>query len=377
MQFKFLPLAVMGTVAFTTTAPMASHATPRQRRVETVFTSSNETSGNRILAFQEDRSGRLQLKYSIPTGGTGTGGGLGNQSAIKFSPGRRWLLSVNAGSNDVSVFDSWKGKLKLTDRVSSNGERPVSVAVQGNFVYVVNAGSNSVSGFRLNRFTGKLKPLPNSSRALSSDNTAPAQVSFTPNGRALIVTEKATQKIASFPIERNGYLGQATFNQSSGQTPFGFAFNRRGQLFVSEAAGGAPGASSLSSYNVRRQGRNRGQLTAITPSSPTNQTAACWVVITRNGRYAYTTNTGSGTITGYRINRRGQLSLLNPDGLTANTGEGSAPLDMALSRNNRELYVLNSGTNTIGAFDVNRDGSLTAKAGAEGLPQGSTGLAVR
>ena len=374
MKFKFIPLAVMTTLTFTAaTTPTAEANFRPRRRALTVFTSSNETSGNRILAFRKNRRGELKLQYSIPTGGTGTGGGLGNQSAVKLSPSRRWLLTVNAGSNDISVFDARKGKLRLADRISSNGERPVSVTVQGSLVYVVNAGSNNVSGFRLNRFTGQLKPLPNSSRALSSDNTAPAQVSLTPNGRFLIVTEKATNRIATFPVNRFGYLGQATFNDSPGQTPFGFAFNRRGRLFISEAAGGTPNASSLSSY---RRVRRPGTLKVITPASPTNQTAACWVVVTRNGRYAYVTNTGSGTISGYRIDRQGKLSLLDADGITASTGEGSAPLDMELSRNSRKLFVLN-GVGEIRSFRVNQDGSLTAKNRVAGIPTSATGLAVR
>jgi 6-phosphogluconolactonase len=365
MQSKFISLAVITTIALTATAATAKPA------AETIFTSSNETTGNRILAFQDDANGKLKLKYAIPTGGTGTGGGLGNQNALELSANKRWLLTVNAGSNDVTVFDTWQGQLKQTDRASSNGTRPVSVTMKGNLVYVVNAGSSDVSGFYLNQFTGKLKPLPNSNRKLSAATTAPAQVSFSPDGRFVVVTEKATNTIATFPVNYYGYLGQATFNKSAGVTPFGFTFSR-GNLFVSEANGGATDGSSLSSYDLTRSG----SVKAISPVTKTNQTAACWVLVTRNGKYAYVTNTGSGTISSFRVDAKGQLSLLNS--VSANTGAGSGPLDLAFSNDNKELYVLSGGTSgQIGGFSINADGSLVAKPSADGVPRNATGLVVR
>ncbi len=373
MQFKFLSLAVLSTVALTATAATAKPS------AETVFTSSNETTGNRILAFQEDTSGKLKLQYAISTGGTGTGGGLGNQNALELSADKRWLLTVNAGSDDISVFDTWEGKLKLTDRVSANGDRPVSITLKGNVAYVVNAGStagvtsavkSNVSGFYFNQYTGKLQPLKHSSRDLSAAATAPAQVSFSPGGQLLIVTEKATNTITTFPVN-SGYLGKATFNQSAGITPFGFTFSR-GNLFVSEANGGAANDSSLSSYDLPRSGR----LNVISPVVKTNQTAACWVVITKNGKYAYVTNTASGTISSFTVGGKGQLNRLQS--VSANTGAGSGPLDMAFSRDHKELYVLSGGTSgQIGGFEVQADGSLKPKAGADGVPRNATGLVVR
>jgi 6-phosphogluconolactonase len=367
MQSKFISLAVIGTIVLTATAATANNSS------ETVFTSSNETTGNRILAFQDDANGKLKLKYSVPTGGTGTGGGLGNQNALELSPNKRWLLTVNAGSNDVTVFDTWQGQLKQTDRASSNGTRPVSITMKGNLVYVVNAGSSDVSGFYLNQYNGKLKPLPNSTRKLSAATTAPAQVSFSPGGHFVIVTEKATNKIATFPVNYSGYLGQGTFIDSAGKTPFGFTFSR-GNLFVSEANGGPanPNGSSLSSYDLTRSGG----LKPISPVTKTNQTAACWVVITNNGKYAYVTNTASGTISSFRVKPEGQLSLLQS--ISASTGTGSAPIDMAFSRDSKELYVLNGGTSgQLGGFEVKADGSLKAKPATDGVPQSATGLVVR
>ena len=160
---------------------------------------------------------------------------------------------------------------------------------------------------------------------------------------------------------------------SNGATPFGFAFGKRGQLFVSEAFGGAIDGSAVSSYEVT----STGLLVTVSASVPTTETAACWAMVTNNGRFAYTTNTGSGSISGYGIDVDGSLTLLDANGRTADTGAGSAPLDMALSRNSRYLYALNSGSGTIGLWSIQADGSLQGLGAVGGLPAGANGLAAR
>jgi len=159
---------------------------------------------------------------------------------------------------------------------------------------------------------------------------------------------------------------------SAGSTPFGFAFTKRGYAIVSEAFGGAPGAGAMSSYAVRPGGI----LNLISGSVPNGQAAPCWVVITNNSRFAYTTNTGTNNISGYYVNHSGNLTLFNDGGVTAPT-EGS-PIDMALSQNSRYLYNLNSSGHSITYFRVNMgSGSLTPLGSVGGLPVGAVGLAAR
>src|SRR5262249_15627348 len=172
-----------------------------------------------------------------------------------------------------------------------------------------------------------------------------------------------------FAVDNDGSIDDASHFQSAGQTPFGFAF-RGHELLVSEAFGGATDASAASSYDIDRDG----QLQVISPSVPTTETSACWLVVTENGRFAYTANTGSGTISGYRISPNGELALLNSDGVTGITGPNSSPADMTFSFNNRFLYC-RGGNGTISAFLVNPDGSLSALEGISGLAVGATGLA--
>lgn len=190
----------------------------------------------------------------------------------------RYLLAVNAGSNNISVFAVRNGDLVLTEIESSGGLRPISLTIDKNLVYVLNAGGaagtlDNISGFYLTN-DGRLLALPGSTRPLSAANTSPAQVSFAPSGDHLVVTEKGTNLINTFSVDANGVAGPAQVNVSSGATPFGFAFTPAGTLIVSEAFGGAPSASRLSSYNVT----NSGLLSTVTASLPT--THGCPVMST-------------------------------------------------------------------------------------------------
>ena len=175
------------------------------------------------------------------------------------------------------------------------------------------------------------------------------------------MTEKATNQIVTYKVRR-GYAGGPNVQASAGQTPFGFGFDPRDRLIVSEAFGGAPDASALSSYALARDG----SITAISASVKTTETAACWIVVTKNGRYTYTTNTGSNSISGYRIGGDGALTLLDADGKTADAG--AAPIDMALAKHSRLLYALAGGVPEINGFAVNGDGSLDPIESVGGFP---------
>ena len=274
-----------------------------------VYTLTNQAAGNAVAVFDRAPNGALTPAGTVPTGGTGTGAGLGNQGAIAQTRDDRLVLAVNAGSDSLSVLRERRHGLDVTDIVPSGGDRPISVTVDGRLVYVLNAGDGAtpanISGFRLNR-NGRIAPLPGSTRSLSGPNVGPAQIGFDPRGRTLTVTEKGTNLITTFVVGRDGRPGGALPQASSGQTPFGFAFDRRGHLIVSEAFGGT--ASALSSYDVAPSG-TLGLISGSVPA--TDQRAACWVVVTRDGRFAYTTNTATRTVSGYRIGAGGALSLLD------------------------------------------------------------------
>lgn len=332
---------------------------------------SNAPSGNEVLVWNRAADGTLTRAGSYPTGGTGTGGGLGSQGAIILSENGRWLFAVDAGSNQVASFRVNRDGLSLSGHTDSGGIMPTSLTVSGDLLYVLNAGgTGNITGFRIGT-DGALSMIPGSTRALSGSATAPAQVSFSPDGDLLVVTERATNQIVTYTVGADGRTMDQKVFPSSGVTPFGFAFGKRGSLLVSEA-NGAPGASAASSYNIGQDG----DLRLVSGSVSTNQGAACWLVITRNGRYAYTSNAGSGSITGFRVGRSGELTLLDADGRTGVTGDGTGPTDLGLSHNSQFLYVRNGRSGTIGAFIVGSNGSLQTMTGALDVPSGAAGLAA-
>jgi 6-phosphogluconolactonase len=336
-----------------------------------VYVLTNQAAGNEVAVFDRAGDGTLTPAGSVPTGGLGSGAGLGSQGALILDGDR--LFAVNAGSDEISVLEAGPGGLALLDSAPSGGDTPISLTVHGDLLYVLNSGGEgNISGFTVGS-GGELAPLAGSTRPLSGVATGPAQVEFTPGGKLLVVTEKNTNKILTYALQPDGLTTGPTVQDSAGMTPFGFAFDRRSHLIVSEAFGGAVDQSAMSSYVVARDGT----LTVISPSVGTTETAACWVVVSKNGRFAYTTNTGSGSISGYRIGNDGSLTLLDADGVTGSTGMGSSPLDMALSRNGRFLFVLEGGDHEVGAFRVLADGSLRPIAGGGGLPSGAVGVAAR
>lgn len=358
-------------------AAFATDKTHGERAVGAVYTMSNAVSGNAILILDRLANGGLRAAGSVATGGLGTGTGLGNQGAVVLSGDQRFLLVVNAGSDTISVLKIKRHGLRLVCSMASGGKRPLSVTEDRGFVYVLNAGTSDtpgkISGFNLDE-DGSLSAIPDSTRLLSSQtaSTGPAQIQFSRDGRTLIVTEKATNLILTYTIDRDGLPGDAKLNTSAGPTPFGFAVGQRRQVFVSEAAGGAANASTLSSYRLNNREH---LLQVISPAVPTEQSAACWVALTPDGRLAFTTNTGSGTISAFAIAHNGKLTLIDAD--AGNTGAGSAPIDLALSPGGRHVFVLNSGSETITSLRIGASGGLIPVVTIEHLPDGANGLAVR
>jgi 6-phosphogluconolactonase (cycloisomerase 2 family) len=286
---------------------------------------------------------------------------------VTLSSDRHYLFVVNALSNSVSTFTFQGSNLVPASVVDSGGLTPISVAEHDGVVYVLNAGgAGNVSGFR--NLDGRLQPIPNSSRGLSaSGGTDPAQVGFGSDGQVLVVAEKATSRLTTYPVRQDQTLGTAVVTASSGPTPFGFAFDRRDHLIVSEAT-----VSAASSYRFDESAPATPVL--VSPSIVNGQVAACWVVVTPDGRFAYTANAGASSISSYRIDRSGRIDL--SDAVAASTGNGAGVLDMAVSTGGRYLYAVAPGSLAIVSFTVDFDGSLKATGAASGLPAGNAGLAA-
>lgn len=352
------------------TAPTGEAATPMtvNRGLGTqLYTLNNAPSGNAVLAYQRRDDGTLQGPITTPTGGNGTGTGLGSQGALIASVEDRMLFAVDAGSNDVAALRITPNGLQALGTAPSGGERPISLTRSGRWLFVLNAGgAGNIAGFRIGG-DGRLSPLAGSVRGLGGNATGPAQISFTPDGAHLLVTEKAANAIAVYDVASDGSVSEPHVFPSSGMTPFGFAFARSNAAIVSEAAAGAANGSSASSYHV-----GAGSLTLVSGSVATHQTAACWVAVSPGGEFAYTTNAASNSISGFHVGTDGSLTLLDADGHTA-SADGS-PIDGAFDRSGNYLYVLNAAAHSVNGYRRQSDGHLTAVPGAGSLPAGTVGL---
>ena len=359
-------IATSATSSFAADAPQPIVIRP----AGAVYTLSNEAIGNSVLVFDRFADGHLQPAFRTFTGGTGSGTSLGNQGGLTLTANQRWLLAINAGSDTVSVLEVGERSLRLVDTAKS-GHVPISIAVHGDLVYVLSAGSDSIAGFRLDR-TGQLHPIKGSIRKLDNvPGTQPAQIGFSPEGEFLVVTEKAADKIVTLPLHADGTTGAPLAQDSDGVSPSGFAFGKRDQLFVSEAFLGASNAGATSSYELRADG----VLTTISASARNNQSGSCCTAIAPDGPFAYIANSGSGTISGYHIDFEGKLTLLDAKGVAAVTR--GKPIDLAFTAAGQFLYALVGETNAVLAYRVQPNGTLQQIGNDVGLPDSVDGLAVR
>ena len=339
-----------------------------------VYVNDNTTGTNTVAAFDRHADGTLTPEAGSPfaAGGAGTGAGLASQGALQISPDGRFLVAVDAGSNQVSVLRiSGDGSLRLVPGgvVSSGGVLPVSVAVHDSLVYVANAGNggSNYTGFRL-RQDGRLEPMAGSTVTLP-DGSQPGDVLFNADGTKLAGTRVGTSQIDSFAVGDDGRLAAAPGSPfpAQGLGPFGSEFRPTNpdQLFVSNAHNAGAGSGTISAFRESADGT----LTSIGSSPFADlQTAPCWVEISHDGRFLFTVNTGSGSISRYQIARGGALTLL---GSTPIRGTGVAATDDRLSPDGRFLFVVESKAGAVGAFAVH-GGDLTEVASSPAaLPAGA------
>jgi 6-phosphogluconolactonase len=337
-----------------------------------VYTQTNDPGGNQIIAYRRSPDGTLTQLGAYDTGGLGTGTPhLASQGSVMLSDDGRWLFAVNAGSDDLSVFAVAADGLKLVDRVDAGGVRPTSVTAHHDLLFVLSTGGQgaptSLHGFKLSD-DGQLTPLEGSRRQLSRPDADPAQIGFSPDGRSVVVTERATDSISSYVV---GRAEGPTVLASSGATPYGFDFTGAGVLVVTEAAGGKIGAASASSYALA----GPGSLSLVSGSVGDTRSEVCWAAISPDSRHVYVTNFGDGTISSYTIAADGRLELLQA--VAGTTVEGQKGVrDEAISRDGRYLYALHADVQQLFGWQVHHDGTLTPVGAFGGLPTTVAGLAA-
>jgi 6-phosphogluconolactonase (cycloisomerase 2 family) len=364
------PTALLALAATAASASVASASPGAHDRghassiVGHVYVNDNTAGSNTVAGFDRHADGTLTPIPGSPfaTGGAGTGTGVGSQGALQQSPDGRYLLAVDAGSSEISVLrvrpDGSLGHVG-NGTVSSNGVEPVSVTISGSLVYVANAGAggSNYTGFTLNP-GGQLRPLSGSTVALPT-GSSPGDILFNGDGTKLVGTRIGTSLIDSFAVVggRPKAAPGSPF-AAQGPGPFGSEFRptNTSQLFVSNAHGG-PGAGTVSAFDVAGDGT----LSSIGSSPFADlETAPCWVEISHDGRFLFTTNTASNTVSRYAIAPGGSLELL---GSTPFKTAHANPFDARLSPDGTTLWTVDTGTPAVSAFAVD-GGNLTELSGS-------------
>jgi len=330
-----------------------------------VFVQAN-AAHNEVVAFTRATDGSLMQAGSYATGGAGDDTAhLTSQGSVTLTRDRRHLLVTNAASGDVSVFAVSGSMLELTKTVPV-GPAPKSVAEHDGLVFVLATGDATIHGFRL--VDGDLVPLDGPVRSLSTPDGA--QIGFTPDGRALVATERGGDKLSAFTVGMDGMLGEPRTIASLGATPYGFAISNEGTLVVTEAFRAEKGAAAASSYRV-----DGDTVTPGTPSVGNGRSEICWAVITSDGRYAFTTNFADGAVSRYAIGMDGSLTL--EDAAAGITEDGRPGLrDEDLSDDGRHLYAIDADQGQVVAWSVDGNGNLSPVGSWGGLATTIAGLAA-
>jgi 6-phosphogluconolactonase len=338
--------------------------------IAAVYVQTNDAAHNEVIAFSRAEDGLLTPLGRYDRGGRGTGQPhLPSQNSVVLGDDGRWLLVVNAGSDDVSLFGVEADGLRLADRIGSGGTTPTSAAVAGALAYVLNNAGASLAGFTIE--DGRLAELGGSSRPLSTDGADPAQIAFSRDGRTLAVTERATDSISTYAIDARGYAEGPTTIKAAGKTPYGFDFTADGALIVTEAFGGEIGAAAASSYVITAAGA----LTPVSGSIGDTRSEVCWAAVTRDGRFAYVTNFGDGTVSSYEIGDRGALKLRNAVAGSTRLGEKGIR-DEVITRDGRYLYAIDADAQKVFGWTVADDGELVPIGAFAGVPATVAGLAA-
>ncbi len=376
------------------------HGKHHDKKAGAAYAETNDTTANHVIVFNRAANGKLSQAQTIATGGKG---GLAPEpgcsamcpildtdNEVIVTGDGRLVFAVNAGSNTITSFRVGPHGLSRVSVISSGGTFPNSLTVHGKLLYVLNSASLGISGFTFDS-SGHMTAIAGSSQPLAGQAVPglARQIGFDNTGRVLVVTllgnpmampASGSNAIDTFLVGSDGKPSAAITSDASTAFPFGFAFDPRNHLIMSQVTDlVAPDTGDAASYALAGSG-------ALTPISTvaTGFEAPCWVAITGNGKYAYIVNTGGGapggsTISEFGISSAGALSLL---GTNHQTPTEFAKTDVALSRNSRYLYVLvpavMSDTSKVEEYKVASNGSLTLIGHTPArLPGGLSGLAVR
>lgn len=318
-------------------------------------TMTNDPASNQITIYDV---ATLNLLQTLPT--NGTGGASGNARGVRQFKGRLFA-AVNNGSNTVAIYKR-SGRGLTLDKLVPTSSAPVSIDFGNGHMYV--AGATTVDSFVLRGDSVGWRD--GSTRLLLAGGGAPpagstAQVGVVDDETLLVTlkTDPAPGTVDMIALRDGAIVGTvptAVSAPTGTLTPFGFSVYPDGTAVITLAHSNQDG--------LFRDG-------AFTAVVAAGQAAPCWT--TRMGKYLFTANAGSHTIS--RL--VGTANNIFVDSLVAAalpTGGGAADLDA----DGDTLGIIDhaAGASHLSVFSVNEFGELSAGASIDlGVPN-ANGVAI-
>jgi 6-phosphogluconolactonase (cycloisomerase 2 family) len=361
-------------------------ASPPSRTTSFIYTETEDSNPgqNAVIAFRRNADGQVTEIGSFKTGGTGfatPAGALGpllgpdaSDREVIASPDGRLLFAVNQGSNSVAVFRvRSNGSLDLVrDRaVDSGGTEPVSLSIARGRLYVLNRGDEiqgqtgtiapTITTFNI-RPDGVLRQDVAATTTLPL-GLSPSQVLISPRGNLAFVDTftpppllnvPEANEVVPFQIAADGKLVPVSSGGVGAPvTPpllLGLAEHPTQNIIYA----GLPGANQVGVFTFD----GAGNLNLVDSVANAGQ-AACWTLVSPDGKYLYTVDTGSNSVGVFSLAdplHPAQIQEFvlggpqNPTDNPAPAARETTAFEFALDPSGKALYVIDHQTDAAGNF---------------------------
>ena len=407
---------VAATVTFTAVGSAQAPTTPTKKAAGGhLYMQTNEVE-NGIIHYHRSANGALAEVERVATGGAGSGelspiyhikrpNDFEGAGSVILTPDRRFLFTTNAGDNSVSSFAVDKeGRVTLLDvkptgNPTNGGAKSLAYAPSSRTLFVLHTvGPDHLRLMSVDE-KGKLTARPEQYSVNTKDwpNRGPTMVVLSPDGKFLVVAtafdELPSRKnpdgslilwiprpdgtlhvivsnapdpdgIVVFPVGKDGGLGEPSFYDARGAVPFYIAFlhNRPDTFLI-----GFGVADGLAMGRIDAEGKiNVGPIVKIDTSAGL-PSEVCWLAVSPDDRFVFTTNFGYSTMSSFRIDGNG-LSIAKDPASPKVKGDGtfraidgvvsSGPSDSWLTPDGAYLYQIYGNASKLVGYATQRDGSL-------------------
>ena len=359
--------------------------------VGAVYTMSNKPDMNQIIVNRLNASGQLTRVNAVDTNGTGVTTAaadvlLSQGSMAIFS---NCLFVVNAGSNSLSMFTispSDATQLTLLSVQPVNGWFPISVAVNSMYACVLTGGNvtgircftyNSSGLYVISTFDRTLTSFLSQSIPPSGPPRTWSEILFSADNNALIVSVKGSNATAQgyllfFPFSNNRAVlasNPVLQTPTNAILPFSMTLVGSNGLLVTD-----PGASGVLTMNYQSTNGTISN-SMFTPINASIAGALCWSTFSSiTGNY-YVIGASTATIVELNLNlssTNNPVRIVQYYPLPNNTG--ALETTVVTLAGVDYLYVIGTTAQVISAFQLSTAGNAVALGSFTAQPGNTTGL---